>query len=302
MEITRLSKIGGGGFLVGKLVDICVLLEYSDKMNSTSLQFGFKRSSSAAMCTTVLKEVASHYANNGSHVYCLLLDASIAFDRVEYTRLFDSLIDRKLNVLYIRCLLYMYTTQKLRVQWQGCRSDSFTVMNGVKQGGVISPTLFSVYVQKLLDKLQDTKVGCHIGPHFVGAMAYADDLVILSPSKSGLNKSITVCEKFSEDSKVHFNGSKSQFLIFHGDRLKPVNTSVTFGGATIENQEYATHLGHKVYANLKLDDTAGVTANFYKQVNMFNSKFNMIPSYIQDKLFIQYCSSFYGFCLLQALQ
>ena len=201
--------------------------------------------------------------------------------------------------MYIRCLLHMYTSQTLRVKWQGCFSNTFTVMNGVKQGGVLSPTLFGIYIENLLEKLQDTNAGCYVGPYFVGSLAYADDLVLLSPTKAGLNKLMLSCEKFSRDYKVQFNGSKSQFLIFHNDKLKSLDDCVTFCGSQIRNQEYAIHLGHKIYANLRLDDTAGVTASFYKQVNMFKSKFKTIPSYIQAKLFVQYCSSFYGLQLLQ---
>ena len=87
---------------IGKLFDMTVLMKYEEEMKTNTLQFGFKKFVSAPMCTTILKEVASHYVKNGSHVYCLLLDASKAFDRVEYTRLFNLLLNRKLNVMYIR--------------------------------------------------------------------------------------------------------------------------------------------------------------------------------------------------------
>ena len=68
----------------------------------------------------------------------------------------------------------------MRVSWNG----EFVAKNGVKQGGVISPVLFSIYIglDGLLQLLSKSKVGCFIGDVFVGALAYADDLVLLAPT------------------------------------------------------------------------------------------------------------------------
>ena len=58
-------------------------------------------------------------------------------------------------------------------------------MNGVKQGSIISPILFTIYLDILLERLKNNGVGCYIGDKFVGALAYADDLVLMSPSVRG---------------------------------------------------------------------------------------------------------------------
>ncbi len=50
-----------------------------------------------------------------------------------------------------------------------------SVSNGVKQGGVLSPILFTVYVDELLRILENARLGCHIGHIFGGAVGYADD-------------------------------------------------------------------------------------------------------------------------------
>ena len=87
------------------------------------------------MCTMVLKESISYYVNNGSSVYCTFLDASKAFDRVEYCKLFRELAHRKLPPIIIRLLLNMYIGHVICVEWNGIRSVPFSVCNGVKQGG-----------------------------------------------------------------------------------------------------------------------------------------------------------------------
>jgi len=131
------------------------------------------------MCTMLLKETVSYYVNNDSPVYCTFLDATKAFDRVDYSKLFRLLIRRKVPSLILRFLLRMYLSNAICVDWNGVRSSVFNIVNGVKQGGVISPVLFCVYVDDLLCMLAKSNVGCYIGTYLLGALAYADDIVLV---------------------------------------------------------------------------------------------------------------------------
>ena len=92
-----------------------------------------------------------------SNAFVLMLDASKAFDRVIYCKLFREL-KRELSTFVIRLLLFMYTNQTLRVKWGSVMSESFTVMNGVKQGDALSPVLFAVYTDGLLLILQESGI------------------------------------------------------------------------------------------------------------------------------------------------
>ena len=82
----------------------------------------------------------------------------------------------------IRLLVSLYVNQKLRVQFNSCNSDWFSVTNGIKQGGILSPTPFCAYVDGLLTELEEQGVGCTVGNHFVGALGYAHDLLLLAPT------------------------------------------------------------------------------------------------------------------------
>ena len=95
---------------------------------------------------------------------------------------------RELSLLVLRLLFFMYTNQTLRVKWGSVMSEFFTVMNGVKQGGVLSPVLFAVYTDGLLLRLRESGIGCHMGGHYAGVLAYADDITLISPSMTGLRK------------------------------------------------------------------------------------------------------------------
>ena len=147
---------------------------------TSELQFGFKAKHSTNLCSMVLKETISYYNQHQTPVFCTFLDATKAFDRLHYCKLFKLLLRRQLPVTILRVLINIYTNSIVRVAWCGIASDYFLVGNGVKQGGVLSPILFWVYIDDLLLLLAKSGYGCFIGAHFVGALAYADDIVLIS--------------------------------------------------------------------------------------------------------------------------
>ena len=81
--------------VIGKLIDVIILEAQADALKSSDLQFGFKKGSSTTQCTFVVNEVINYYTNNKSNVYSLFLDASKAFDRVNYVKLFNLLLEGK---------------------------------------------------------------------------------------------------------------------------------------------------------------------------------------------------------------
>ena len=60
--------------------------------------------------------------------------------------------------------------------------------NGLRQGNLLSPFLFSVYIADLIDTVVQSKIGCNISGLFVNILAYADDIIIFAPSWSALYK------------------------------------------------------------------------------------------------------------------
>ena len=98
-----------------KLFDNVVMTSFSSKLTTSELQFGFKAKSSTSQCTFVLKEALAYYVDNKSSVYCTFLDATKAFDRVNYCKLFRLLVGRNLPPLLLRVMLNFYVSNFVRV-------------------------------------------------------------------------------------------------------------------------------------------------------------------------------------------
>ena len=79
---------------------------------------------------------------------------------------------------------------------------------------MISAPLFAVYINPLIENLNQSRQGCYIGHICANAFAYADDIVFLTPSCNALRNMIKICEKYSESYKLRFNPDKCTLLIY----------------------------------------------------------------------------------------
>jgi hypothetical protein len=231
--------------------------------------------------------------NNKSNVHAILLDATKAFDRVQYIKLFQELLERNLCPVLCRFLALQYSMQQCRVKWCNSISDSFLASNGVKQGGVLSPILFTIYMDCLLQKLRMSGTGCYIGHVFAGAFAYADDLVLLAPTRGSMEILINICEEFSQEFSISFNATKSKHIYFsktHGYSAIPFQMQ----GNNIPTVEFDKHLGNLIGQDIFHQVIDESTHELYRNVNILLSQFSKVDIDTRYKLFKTFCMSIYG--------
>ena len=145
--------------IVSKILESVLLIKCGEYLTTCDNQFGFKSCHSTDLCIYTLKEFIEYYKNRGTTIYVTFLDASKAFDRLNYWLLFDKLIKKNIPFFIIKLLCFWYAHQQMFVRWDNTISTHFTVANGVKQGGVISPILFNIYMDKLSIALNSSGIG-----------------------------------------------------------------------------------------------------------------------------------------------
>ena len=125
--------------------------------------------------------------------------------------------------------------------------------NGTRQGAVVSPIFFSLYLDDLFKELRDLGVGCHMGGAFVGAAGYADDIVLLAPTRSAMAAMLAVCENYAIRHNITFstdeNPKKSKTKVVYMDgNMKNVKypACLKLNGRDLPFEKTATHLGHEL--------------------------------------------------------
>jgi len=113
-----------------------------------------------------------------------VLDASKAFDRVNYTTLFRKLVAREVPAYMLRFLWNWFGHHYARIQWAGILSDNFNIYNGVRQSGILSPFLFAVYIDELSLCLHLANIDCRLSNMIINHLLFADDAVVFAPSAS----------------------------------------------------------------------------------------------------------------------
>src|ERR1044072_7780183 len=196
--------------VVSKIFEHCLMELLCDFLYTDDHQFGFKPKVGCSEAIYTVRHVVDYFVQNDSTVNLCLIDISKAFDKLNHSVLFLKLMKRGVPAIFIKILKNWYDNVSVCVRWNATTSLSFRVTAGVRQGGILSPALFLVYVDDMLIKL--TKLGCKISMQSVGALMYADDLLLLSPSISQLQVMLTVCESELALLDLKLNTDKSVCL------------------------------------------------------------------------------------------
>jgi hypothetical protein len=274
-----------------------LVTKYAEKLCTSNLQFSFKEGHSTVNFCLTLKEVIKYYNTRGYDVYACVVDASKAFDRVKHDKLFDLLKKRGILAIALRMIMDMYRRQSSRIFWGSQYSPYFDSQNGVCQGGVASPLLFTVYIDELLQRLEKKGIGCCVGHEWFGGFGYADDLKLLCPSGKGLQSMVKVCQEFGQEFGVKFNATKSMCIIFTKSKEKLLQTMprIEIDGVVLSWVQSVKYLGMYLSSDLSEDvEIRYKQREFIGHTNSVMYKFGYAPREVLMMLFYSKCSPFYG--------
>ena len=255
--------------IISKVFEHVLKNTFFDHLTTSQQQFGFKRNSSTIHALHCLRETVDYYVNNDSRVFCTFLDASKAFDRLIHSGLFLKLIHRKVPVIFLNIIITWYSNLTCRVKWADQFSDWFAVTAGVRQGGILSPDFYSIYVDDLISKLRNCRKGCYVLyflESFAAALFYADDMAILAPSIRGLQTLLKICGDYCLEWDICLNPKKSKSMFF-GKKLDiPYNLSLN--GQAIDWTNEWVYLGVTLKSNKTFDCSINDRVKkFYKCAN-----------------------------------
>ena len=277
-----------------KLLEMIILNRSRAFLQTSDHQFGFKAGHSTDMAIYAVKEISEYYLRNNSPVFLCYLDARKAFDRVNHWKLFDKLLKTGMDVHLVRLIITWYGSQLFHIQWGDVITEGFAVSNGVRQGGILSPFLFNFYIDSLSTALSGTGVGCHYMGS-VNHVAYADDMLLLSPSPFGLQTLLNTCDKFAKEHDIVYNTKKTVCMLLRPKMFRNMSAPrFTLCGATL------SYVSEYKYLGFIMSDDASDNLEIKQQYRMLccrtNSlirKFSMCTYSVKRYLFTAYCVNVY---------
>ena len=173
----------------------------------------------------------------------------------------------------------------------------FSVSNGVRQGGILSPFLFNVYVDDLSKSLNACRTGCIIADKVANHVMYADDLVIFSPCEKGLSQLLAICQRYGVSHDILYNSAKSAILLFKNHAMRCMKDSqpeFSLENVKIPIADKVKYLGHYICDNLRDDsDLQRQCGMLYAQANVLKHRFHMCTLPVKITLFKTFCYGLY---------
>ena len=237
----------------------------------------------------MLQETVSHFVSRGSSIFVASLDIQKAFDKVNHSKLLDSLVRANVPRWIIVILVNWYDKLVVAVRWKSATSEYFRVSSGVRQGSSLSPALFNLFINSFITDLRSSNSGCKINGHFVGAIMYADDLIILSASLQGLQRMLHVCESVSIELSLKFNCKKCTCCVI-GHASRYVMSKMSLCGELIAWSNTFRYLGVDfVTGNNLTVNLNTVKRKFYAACNCILGNAGVLQDMIKLHLVESFC-------------
>ena len=275
--------------VISKLFEYVVLDKYSSYFNTDSLQFGFRKGVGCSDALFTFKSIVNHFTKNGCTINVAALDISKAFDRVSHYALFSKLMARKFPKQLIKLLISWYTKSLIKVKWLDSESEFFQTSAGVRQGGILSPFLFSIYIEDVLIELKAQGKGCKVGDTYLGCILYADDILLLSQSVSCMQNMLCICDVVAKRLDLKFNVNKSSVMRI-GKRCMIKCSDLLLNGVVVPFVEEIKYLGIYIRKSMNfLRSFSLAKISFFRSFNSIYSKASRASEDVLVNLFNSYC-------------
>ena len=188
-------------------------IEFNNILNEE--QNGFRPGRNCQDHIFALTSIIENRIQNKKDTFACFIDFRKAFDTVNRKYLWAKLEKRYgMSGGFLHSLKSMYNEVSCSIKLNDQLTDWFPINNGVKQGCLLSPTLFSLYIEDLVDELKSARAAIDINSDHVAALLYADDIVLLARNEESLQLELDIVYNWCRTWGISINISKTKVMHF----------------------------------------------------------------------------------------
>ncbi|CAB0041767.1 unnamed protein product [Trichogramma brassicae] len=182
-------------------------------------QAGFRKGRSTMDNLYTLNYVIQKAKKDKEKVYATFIDLKKAFDTVNRKKLWECMQRLGISEYLTERIKQLYEETKGKVRWKNEVSEEFWTVKGVRQGCLLSPILFCIYIAEMEKEFERRNVGgVRIGNTRIWSLAYADDIVILSKNREAMKDMLQSTQRFFKERQLELSEEKTKILIFNKRR------------------------------------------------------------------------------------
>ena len=205
-------------------------------------QGGFRKGRSGLENVLVMKEIIEQKKKLGKELYLVFLDIEKAYDRVDRRKLLRLLAHRGVDRQVVQAIDKMYESNEVKFTLGEVSTGWLENNTGVRQGCVLSPTLFNIYIEELIARVRILGKGVKVGDGRLGCLAYADDIVLMAESKADMEEMLQVADRYGQEWSVRYSDSKCKVMEFNSQE----EGQWVLGNSILEVVDKYTYLGLEV--------------------------------------------------------
>ena len=169
-----------------------------------------RRAEDSLMILRTIIDKAIDTKNNELTV--LFIDLAKAYDSIPHEYLWAKMEDLGIDKKFIKIVKQVYSDSSVQVLVNGHLTDHIKLEQGIKQGCILSPLLFALYISGMGHTLEKSPLGCKIFNTIISALLYVDDLILIGANKESLSSLLTITQAHLEWLGMNINCDKSNIM------------------------------------------------------------------------------------------